>query len=74
VKKCKYCGCETKELSDYDTTFITPVLLGGTRHYNSCVLIPKPSKEEAQKLQEDLQKMDEMRRRAEVESRNIWIG
>lgn len=73
MKHCKYCGCETWEPGDpYDGPGV-PITLGGQRHKSSCPTVPHLSREAEAKLRADLDEMDRMRRRAEVESRHIVI-
>lgn len=54
--------------------FGVPVRLGGTSHPQNCPTIPKLSPEAEERLRRDLEEMDRCRRRAEVESRNYFIG
>lgn len=76
MKVCSDCGCETWEPGDPSDlpSFTYPVVLPGQRHKSTCPRVPQLSAEDREKLTHDLSEMDKARRRAEVESRNYFIG
>jgi len=49
---------------------VPPPPVGSSTHYGDCPTVPRPSKE----LLDRLAEMDRLRRKAEVESRNYFIG